>query len=195
VIDDWHTAMALAQLRVGGDVNTADTAQIAKIKKQMEDMQAASKPKVTITMYNDLPAGQLGICQMWSGDAINAQYYLAKGSKVSVLRYWAPDKNGLVDNDLMVCLSGGQNPVLAQLFMNHMLDPKVASGNFFAIGYQPPQRTISPDKVVAEGYVPANLVTATVQQSAFESGQPLLELPIAADTAWHAIWSEFKAGG
>jgi spermidine/putrescine transport system substrate-binding protein len=95
----------------------------------------------------------------------------------------------------MVCLSGGQNPVLAQLFMNHMLDAKVASGNFFAIGYQPPQRTISADKVVADGYVPANLVTATVQQSAFESGQPLLELPIAADTAWHAIWSEFKAGG
>jgi spermidine/putrescine transport system substrate-binding protein len=195
VIDDWHTCMALAQLRVGGDVNTTDTAQIAKIKKQMEDMQAASKPKVTITMYNDLPAGQLGICQMWSGDAVNAQYYLAKGSKVSVLRYWAPDKGGLVDNDLMVCLSGGKNPVLAQMFMNHMLDAKVASANFFAIGYQPPQRTIVPDKVVADGYVPANLVTATVQQSAFESGQPLLELPIAADTAWHAIWSEFKAGG
>jgi spermidine/putrescine transport system substrate-binding protein len=195
VIDDYHTAMALAQLRVGGDVNSADTGQIAKIKKQMEDMQAASKPKVTITMYNDLPAGQLGICQMWSGDAVNAQYYLAKGSKVSVLRYWAPKTNGLVDNDLMVNLTGGKNPVLAQMFMNHMLDTKVASGNFTATGYQPPQRSILPDKVVAEGYVPANLVTATVQQSAFESGQPLLELPIAADTAWHAIWSEFKAGG
>ncbi len=26
VIDDWHTAMALAQLRIGGDVNATDTA-------------------------------------------------------------------------------------------------------------------------------------------------------------------------
>jgi spermidine/putrescine transport system substrate-binding protein len=195
VIDDWHTAMALAQLRIAGDVNVTEPAQIAKVRTQMQDMSSSSKPKVTITMYNDLPAGQLGICQMWSGDAVNAQYYLSKGSKVSVLRYWAPDKGGLVDNDLMVCLAGGKNPILAQLFMNHMLDPKVASGNFFATGYQPPQRTIVPEKVVAEEYVPANLVTATVKQEAFESGQPLLELPIAADQAWHAIWSEFKAGG
>jgi spermidine/putrescine transport system substrate-binding protein len=195
VIDDWHTAMALAQLRVNGDVNTSDTAQIKKIQQQMMDMQATSKPKVTITMYNDLPAGQLGICQMWSGDAVNAQYYLAKGTKVSVLRYWAPASNGLVDNDLMVCLSGGKNPVLAQMFMNHMLDSKVAAGNFSATGYQPPQKAINPEKNVADGFVPQNLATATVKQSDFDSGQPLLELPIAADKAWHDIWAEFKAGG
>ena len=170
--------------------------QIAKIKKQMEDMQAATKPKVTITMYNDLPAGQLGICQMWSGDAVNAQYYLSKGSKVSVLRYWSPkDGKGLVDNDLMVCLKEGKNPVLAQLFMNHMLDPKVAAGNFSATGYQPPQRTILPEKAVADGFVPANLASATVPQTAFDVGFPLLELPIDADKAWHDVWSEFKAGG
>ena len=34
---------------------------------------AATSPKVTITMYSDLPAGQLGLCQMWSGDVINAR--------------------------------------------------------------------------------------------------------------------------
>ena len=45
----------------------------------MLDMQQKTNPKVTITMYNDLPAGQLDLCQMWSGDIVNAQYYLPKG--------------------------------------------------------------------------------------------------------------------
>ncbi len=76
-------------------------------------------------MYNDLPGGQLGQCQMWSGDVVNAQYYLPKGTPVDVLRYWFPsDGNGMVDNDLMVVLRGGKNPVLAHLFLQHMLDTK-----------------------------------------------------------------------
>jgi hypothetical protein len=43
--------------------------------------------------------------------------------------------------------------------------------------------------------VPQNLATATVKESDFQTGQPLLELPIEADKAWHDIWAEFKAGG
>ena len=43
-------------------------------------MHDKTKPKVTITMYNDLPAGQHGLCQMWSGDVVNAQSYLPKGT-------------------------------------------------------------------------------------------------------------------
>jgi spermidine/putrescine transport system substrate-binding protein len=147
-------------------------------------------------MYNDLPAGQLGICQMWSGDVVNALSYLPKGTPASVLRYWFPsDGKGMVDNDLMVCLSGGKNPVLAQLFMNHMLDPDVAQGNFSFIGYQPPQRSINPSKLVADKFLPANLASATVLEDYFKVGIRLLELPPATDLAWHQVWQEFKAGG
>ena len=103
-------------------------------------------------MYNDLPGGQLGQCQMWSGDVVNALSYLPKGTSADVLRYWFPeDGKGMVDNDLMVCCSGGKNPVLAHLFLQHMLDTKVALGNFCYIGYQPPQRSINPDSLVARG--------------------------------------------
>ena len=68
VIDDWHTAMAMVALRVGiTDINTQKSSDLAKIQAAMLDLQAKTKPKVTITMYNDLPAGQLSLAQMWSG--------------------------------------------------------------------------------------------------------------------------------
>ena len=44
-----------------------------------------------------------------------------------VLRYWfPPDGRGEVDNDLVVLLAQGQNPVAAHFFMNEILDNKVA---------------------------------------------------------------------
>jgi spermidine/putrescine transport system substrate-binding protein len=146
-------------------------------------------------MYNDLPGGQLGQCQMWSGDVVNAQYYLPKGTSVDVLRYWfPPDGKGMVDNDLMVVLAGGKNPVLAHLFIQYMLDTDVALQNFGYIGYQPPQRSLDTNTLVKQGYVPKNLAPAVVKEEYFNVGYRLLELTVDNDAAWHRIWLGFKAG-
>ena len=146
-------------------------------------------------MYSDLPGGQLGVSQMWSGDIVNAQYYLPKGQSVDVLRYWFPeDGKGLVDNDLMVVLKDGKCPVLAHLFIQHMLDEDNALRNFGFIGYQPPQKVLDTDRLVADGYLPENLATAAVKQEWFDTSYRLLELDVANDQAWHQVWQQFKAG-
>lgn len=197
VIDDWHTAMALPLLRAGkSDVNTADADALKMIGEQLNAMVAATSPKVTVTMYSDLPAGQIGLSQMWSGDIINAQNYLPEGTGKEILRYWFPaDGKGLVDNDLMVVLEGGKNPVLSHLFLNHMLETEMAKLNFTQIGYQPPQNSLNPDTLVAEGFIPENLRSAVVKPEYFDVGYRLLELDAANDAAWHNVWRAFKAGG
>jgi spermidine/putrescine transport system substrate-binding protein len=197
VIDDWHTAMGMVLLRNGiYDINTTEPADLRLMRTQLNDMLDKTRPRVTITMYNDLPAGQYGLCQMWSGDVVNAQYYLPKGQSADVLRYWFPQNGrGMVDNDLMVVLAQGSNPVAAQFFINYLLDPKVAARNFGFIGYQPPQKSINPSELVADGFLPKNLSSATVLPRYFTEGVRLLQLPTAADTAYHDIWQEFKAGG
>jgi spermidine/putrescine transport system substrate-binding protein len=196
VIDDWHTAMAMVALRAGlTDVNTDDPDDLAVIQENLTELSQATKPKVTVSMYNDLPSGQLGISQMWSGDIVNAQYYLPKGQSVDVLRYWFPeDGMGQVDNDLMMVLSGGKNPVLAHLFLEHMLDEKNSLKNFGYIGYQPPQNAINTDQLVADGYLPENLATAAVREEWFDVAYRLLELTVENDAAWHQVWQQFKAG-
>jgi spermidine/putrescine transport system substrate-binding protein len=197
VIDDWHTAMAMVLLKLGiTDVNTSSTDDLKKLGDQLTAMVAATSPKVTVTMYSDLPAGQIGVSQMWSGDVINAVNYLPEGTGPEILRYWFPaDGKGLVDNDLIVQLRGGKNPVLANLFLNHMLDPEVAKQNFQQIGYQPPQVSLNPDSLVADGLVPENLKSAIVRPEYFDVGYRLLELDTANDAAWHNVWRAFKAGG
>jgi spermidine/putrescine transport system substrate-binding protein len=197
IIDDWHTAMGMVLLRNGiDDVNTTDETDIKLIRDQLGELLDATSPRVTITMYNDLPAGQYGLCQMWSGDVVNAQYYLPKGQSVDVLRYWfPPDGRGMVDNDLMVILAQGENPVAAHAFLNYLLDKDIAAANFGYTGYQPPQRSIDPAELVKDGFVPANLATATVLPHYFEVGARLLQLPFEADNEYHQVWQEFNAGG
>jgi spermidine/putrescine transport system substrate-binding protein len=197
VLDDWHTAMAMVLLRQGiTDVNTSSETDLKMVGEQLQALAAATSPKVTITGYSELPAGQLGLAQMWSGDIINAQSYLPEGTGPGILRYWFPsDGKGMVDNDMLVTLRGGKNPVLAHLFINHMLDPEVAKENFSAIGYQPPQNSITPDSLVKEEFIPENLRTAIVKPEYFDAGYRLLELDPANDAAWHNVWQTFKAGG
>ena len=197
ILDDWHTAMAMVLLRNGiADINTTDPKDIALVRDQLLSMRHTMNPRVTIGMYTEMPAGQYGVCQMWSGDAINMPYYLPQKTSPDLLRYWFPqDGRGEVDNDLAVVLAQGKNPVAAHVFLNELLDDKVAATNFGYTGYQPPLTQFTPDKLVADGYVPKNLATAVVQQRDFDVGIPLLQLPTAADAAYHQVWQEFKAGG
>ncbi len=132
---------------------------------------------------------------MWSGDIINAQYYLPKGVKPKVLSYWfPPDGKGMVDNDLMVLLAQGKNPILAHHFLNFMLDAKNATRQLrlhrlpAAAGVARRSEDRSPRLRARQ---PRD---AMVKQEWFDVGYRLLELPPAADAAWHQIWQQFKAG-
>ena len=197
VLDDFHTTMAMVLLRQGiTDINTSSEADLKMVGEQLQALAQATSPKVTITMYDSLPTGQLGLAQMWSGDIINAQSYLPEGTGTEILRYWFPsDGKGMVDNDMWVTLRGGKNPVLSHLFINHLLNPEVAKENFSAIGYQPPQNSITPDSLVQEEFIPENLRSAIVKPEYFETGYRLLELDAANETAWRNVWQAFNAGG
>ncbi|MCU1695537.1 MAG: transporter substrate-binding protein [Mycobacterium sp.] len=197
IIDDFHTAMAMVLLKQGiTDINTSSEADLKMVGEQLSALVKATSPKVTITMYSDMPAGQIELSQMWSGDVINAVNYLPEGVGPEVLRYWFPeDGKGLVDNDMLVTLKGGKNPVLAHLFLNHMLDPAVAKENFSAIGYQPPQNSLTADSLVAEAFIPENLKNVIVKPAYFDTGYRTLELDADNDAAWHNVWNAFNAGG
>lgn len=196
ILDDYRSTIEMCLLRAGiTDVNTGKASDLATANTQLQELAKNVAPKVTITMYSALPAGDFGQCAMWSGDVVNAVYYLPKKTPPSVLDYWYPtDGKGMIDNDLLVVLKGGQNPVLSHLFLNHMLDLKVAKGNFSATGYQPPQTALDTDTLVQEGFLPKNLSAAVVKEDYFRLGYPALALSVADDAAWHKIWLAFKAG-
>lgn len=196
VIDDYGETMAMAMLEMGmTDIHTDDPDVLKRVSDRLTELNRTTSPKVTLSQYNDLPLGQLGLSLMWSGDVVNSLYYLPKGASPKILNFWfPPDGKGLVNNDLMVVLSGGKCPVLAHLFIDFLLEQRNAIRNFRYTGYQPPQNSLDPAALVDEGFLPPNLESATVLPDYFETGYRLIEQTPAAEAAWLAVWQKFKAG-
>ncbi len=197
VLDDYHTTMGMVAMRNGWDINTQDKKQLAGIHDQLSQMNTTTAPKVNVTDYQDIPTGVVNLCHAWSGDAFNMVSYMPEGQSPDVLRYWYPADDphkGEVDNDLLVVLKSTKYPVMAHLFLDHMLDYDVAMKNFMFTGYQPPQTKITPSQLVADGTIPKNLASVVVEEALFAKGQRLLELPPDVDGQWQAIWQQFKAG-
>ena len=133
--------------------------QIEAAKNELIDLNNSVNVKLSALDYVKLPEGQAWLHQAWSGSMIAAPGYLPSGTDASVLGYWyPPDGGGAIGSDAIAVLRSAKNPVLAHLFLDFMLDEKIAYSNFAGFnGYQPPLNSLNPDRLVADGVVPANL--------------------------------------
>ena len=124
-----------------------------------------------------------------------AYSYLPEGTDASVLGWWYPtDGVGVVNNDCMAVLAKSKNPVLAHLYINHVLDKANAELNFEWLGYLPPIKGLDAEYLIGQGYVPENLRSAVLTNDIIAKGLRFEPLPLEADQIWEEEWSKFNAG-
>jgi spermidine/putrescine transport system substrate-binding protein len=178
------------------DLNTEDPALVAKAGRDLEQLTGICNIKVTITDYQTLPEAKTWLHHSWSGDVVGAAiYYMPKGVKPDVLSYWAPDKNGVVQNDFLCIGRHTKSPSLAHAFVDFMLDEKNAYDNFVnQNGYIPPQKQIDAELLIKQGLIPKSLAGAVTRPDQFAFNQELLQLSVTGERLWDDAWSKFKAG-
>jgi spermidine/putrescine transport system substrate-binding protein len=195
ILDDEREGLAMTMLRRHlYDVNTEDAKRIDQAEKDLSQLTSIANVKVNVNDYTDLPSGATYISQAWSGDIAGAPSYLPKGVKPTVLGYWRPDDKAETQNDMITILKEAKHPVLAHAFLNFMLDNKAGVENFSWNGYIPPLEVIEPDKLVAQGYIPANLASTIVRKSDFDKGVTIDALTQNGQSLWQDAWSSFKGG-
>jgi spermidine/putrescine transport system substrate-binding protein len=198
VLDDDREALTMAMLRKGlTDVNTIDPKVIDAALADLTELINLVNVKVNIEGYKNLPEGSVSIAQTWSADLIGgAASYLPEGVTADVLGFWHPPAGKyIVSNDSMGVLAAAQSPVLAHLYINHMLDNANAETNFAWLGYLPALSKLDADYVVNAGLVPENLrncvPTLEERTKALRWGR----LSPAGEDLYTAAWSKFNAGG
>ena len=136
ILDDKRDALAMPMqrdaMRTGRrpDLNTEDPEDRRAGRQDLGQLTDIANVKVTITDYQTLPEGKTWLNQAWSGDLLSAAfYYMPKGVPPSVLSYWGPDTNGVVQNDFFCIGRTAKNPALAHRFIDFMLDEKNAYDN------------------------------------------------------------------
>jgi spermidine/putrescine transport system substrate-binding protein len=196
VLDDGREGLGLGMLKAGRtDLNTEDRAVVEAAGAELARLVDAVNVKIGITAYQLVPEGQATVHHCWSGDIINAQYYLPEGVGAEVLGYWYPaDRKGAVGTDTIAIPRSATKPVLAHMFLNHMIDNDVALENFSFTGYQPALSVVTPEKMISDEYVAENIVSAIVTQEHYADGMQYLQLSAAGEALWNDEWATFKAG-
>jgi spermidine/putrescine-binding protein len=153
--------------------------------------------QVDITQYQTIPNGNITVHQAWSGDMVSGfLFYLPKDENPDVLGYWVPEDRSqrVIGNDNIAIPKSSPSPVLAHTFLNYILDNENSELNFSWNGYQPPLTKLDPDYLLAQGYIPDNLLTAVVEREDFEVGIGFYETTVAVQNMWLAAFQEFKSG-
>ncbi len=196
LLEDDREVFGMALLRAGEtDVNTEDAALVEAALADILELADTVNPRVGVEAYTILPEGRATIHQAWAGDVVNAQYYLPEGESIeNVGFFYPPEGGGMIGSDQMTVLAGAASPVLAHRFVDYLLDADNSLTNFGWLGYQPPQTSIDPASVVADGLVPAHLDTTVIRPEDFETGYQLLQLSLAGERRWDDAWSTFTAG-
>jgi spermidine/putrescine transport system substrate-binding protein len=200
--DDYRETIGVGMYRNGiTDINGDNSGDLAAARENLVELTDLVNIRYTIDgAYAKLPEGVFGIHHAWSGDMVNAPYYMPKGGDPSVLRYVWPPKaqggaGGYVGNDSLAVLKGAEHPVLAHMFLNYMLDDKVSVKNFGWNAYQPPINALKPDTLVSDGTIRENLASTVIEQGDFEMGQTPQQLTPEQDERWLEAWSRVQQGG
>jgi spermidine/putrescine transport system substrate-binding protein len=200
--DDYRETIGVGMYKNGiTDINNAEPEAMEAAKNSLIELIDLVNVRYTIDgAYAKMPEGKFAIHHAWSGDLVNAQYYFPKGDDPNVLRYvWPPKANssvgGYISNDSMAVVKEAENPVLAHHFLNFMMSQKYGEKNFSWLGYQPPLKSLDPQTLVSDGWVPEALSTAVIAEEDFSLGQAPVQLTAEEDAAWLDVWTQVQAGG
>jgi spermidine/putrescine transport system substrate-binding protein len=202
LLDDKRDGLSMPMqrdaMRAGAraDLNTDERELVVKAGRDLEQLTDICNIKVTITDYQTLPEGKTVLHHSWSGDLLGAAiYYMPAGVKPDVLSFWAPQSDGVVQNDFMCIGRTAKNPALAHRFIDFMLDETNAYDNFVnQNGYVPPQNAIDAEALIGRGLIPRTLAAAVTRPDQFAFNQQLLQLSVQGERFWDQAWSKFKAG-
>ncbi len=199
--DDARETIGVGLYRSGiNDINTGDAASIEQASAALVELVDLVNVRYTIDgAYSGLPEGRFGLHHAWSGDIVGAPYYAPKGQDPTQLRYFWPPRGesstagGYISNDAMSIPKNAEHPVLAHTFINYLMDEAAARKNYGWLGYQPPLKSLNPDTLVEEGFIPDYLSSAAITDDDYNIGQQPIQLEPAVEKMWLDAFAAAKS--
>jgi spermidine/putrescine transport system substrate-binding protein len=198
LLQDPSEAIGMSLLRnnITGDINTSNPEYVKEATDSLIELTSSVNVKTDVNAYSEVPEGTATVHQCWSGDPIAGQYYLPKGETPEVLGYWRPPDPAdyVIGSDNIAIPKSAAKPVLAHMMINDLLDNTIALKNFGWNGYQPPLTKLSAKYLIANGYIPENLMNAVVVPADFDKGHTFYEVSPSTEALWRTNWARFNAG-
>ena len=196
VLDDYRETIGLSLLKDNdATINSTDPYLINQARDALLELDSLVGLRIDNNTAADLASGQSWVHHAWSGQVVAAAKKLPHGVPAEVLGYWfPPDGRGPMANDTNTILRGAQNPVLAHLFLNFMLDRHNALHNIAATGFTQPLTYATPSRLAYLGILPSSLISTAVLSTFVDHGLKELQILPAADQLWRQAWRAIQRG-
>ncbi len=185
-LDDQDEALAMAALRLGHDVNTAEPSELNDMKdlliSQKEYLRAYSSDDI-----NNMVSGDAWVHHMWSGDFL----YLRDGLVDDPTDYdfEAPTEGTPINSDTYAIPANAKHPGTAMVFIDYLLRPENAIKNMNYLYYPFPVKDALPAFAELAKDVPA----CNVEISDLENENVFRLLGTDEVQRRAATWTEVKA--
>ncbi|MFO1059577.1 MAG: extracellular solute-binding protein [Dongiaceae bacterium] len=143
-VDSPEDVVQLALLYNGKSPNTQDPADIKAAYETLAKVRDTVRTVDSTNYLNALAAGDICISIGWVGNDIQAAAQAKKAGKEVKLHFVIP-KEGMPEYiDNMMILKDAPHPKNAQLFLNYLMEAKVAADIINALGYPMPNLAARP---------------------------------------------------
>jgi spermidine/putrescine transport system substrate-binding protein len=186
MMNDEREDLAAALKLLGYSLNTTDPDQIRQAADKLIEQKPLVRKYVITSVWREIAAGT-PICHSWNGEVALAVNGLGAGSE-KLVNFVLPEEGFTVWTDTLAIPAGAPSPYGAHLFMNYVMDPRVAVKNALFTGYLPGN---VPAMAEVEKKNPvASMITPTDQD--LERGEFLLD-PGAATQYYSSEWQRVKS--
>ena len=185
-LDDQDEALAMAALRLGYDVNTAEPSELDDMKdlliSQKEYLRAYSSDDI-----NNMVSGDAWVHHMWSGDFL----YLRDGlvDDPTAYDFEAPTEGTPINSDTYAIPANAKHPGTAMVFIDYLLRPENVIKNMNYLYYPFPVKDALPAFAELTKDVPA----CNVEIADLENENVFRLLGTDEVQRRAAMWTEVKA--
>ncbi|HVS76241.1 MAG TPA: polyamine ABC transporter substrate-binding protein [Steroidobacteraceae bacterium] len=135
VLDEPTEVIGTALLYLGKDPNSESPADLAAAMKVLTAIRPYVRYVNSSRYIDDLANGEICLALGWSGDVKQAEVRAKQAGRTYTIAYSIP-KEGAVENfDVLAIPANAPHPRNANLFINYLLDPKVAARNSNLVKY------------------------------------------------------------
>ncbi|MEP9362745.1 extracellular solute-binding protein [Nocardioides sp. CN2-186] len=193
-LDYIRDCIGMTMMRNGvDDINSTNQSDLDDAVAAIRELVQKTRLRLSADAYQTLAQGTNWIEQAWGADVYFAGFYLPKDVPQTVLKFWAPQDRAIVTSDTWVINRKARNPVLAHLWMNHLLEQQHAEKMVQYSGLVTPIKGMEVDNLIANGIMDERLLPALPSPHQIANGVYHAPLSKEGETAWQNAWLAVKS--
>ncbi len=185
MFDNPRDAFAIAQFRLGMDLNTQDPKDWEEAAELLKQQKPLVQAYVMDQIFDKMESGEAWMGPYYSGDAA----ILVDNS--DNIAFAVPEEGTNYFVDALCIPATSQHKREAEAYINFLCDPEIAGANMDYVGYSTPETAakeyLSPEMAESPLHYPS--------EETVEKAQAFVNLPQDISSQVDKLWAEVKMGG